>query len=65
MKQNMGNIDRIIRVLVAGVIAALYFTGVISGTLTIVLGALAGIFIVTSLAGFCPLYWPLKISTKK
>jgi hypothetical protein len=65
MKQNMGNLDRIIRVSVALVIGVLYFMGIIEGTLAIVLGILAGIFILTSLISFCPLYFPFKISTKK
>lgn len=63
MKRNMGNTDRIVRVLLALVVAALYFTGVISGTLAIVLGALAGIFVLTSLVSFCPLYPIFGIST--
>jgi len=63
MKKNMGNADRIIRVIIAVVIAALYFTNVISGTLGIVLLALAGIFVLTSLVSFCPLYAPFGLST--
>jgi hypothetical protein len=63
MKKNMGNTDRIIRILVALVIAALYFTHVITGTLALVLGALAIIFIATSFLSFCPLYLPFGINT--
>lgn len=65
MKKNMGNVDRAIRVLLAIVIAALYFTGTVSGTLGIVLLALAGIFVLTSFVSFCPLYAPFGISTCK
>ena len=65
MKQNLGSFDRIIRVIIAIVIAALYFANVISGTVAIVLLVLAGIFILTSLVSFCPLYLPFGISTKK
>jgi len=63
--KNMGSADRIIRVLVAIVIAILYFTKQISGTLGIILGILAIVFLLTSLVGFCPLYVPFKLSTKK
>lgn len=63
MKKNMGTIDRILRVIVAVVIAVLYFTNAISGTVAIVLLALAAIFILTSLISFCPLYLPLGLST--
>lgn len=65
MKQNMGSIDRAIRVAVAIGIAILYFTNVISGTWAIVLGVLALIFILTSFLGFCPLYLPFGISTNR
>ena len=61
----MGTTDSIIRILLAAVIAFLYFTHVISGTTAIVLGLLAVVFIATSLMNFCPLYLPFGISTKK
>jgi hypothetical protein len=65
MKQNMGNLDKGIRVLIAVIIAILYFTHVISGTLAIVLLIFAGVFILTSFIGTCPLYIPFNITTKK
>lgn len=63
MKTNMGTLDRILRVVVAVIIAALYFTGTISGTLGYVLLGLGGIFLLTSVLSFCPLYLPFGIST--
>ena len=63
MKKNMGNADKVIRVLIAVIIGVLYFTGTISGTMAIVLLVLGGIFVLTSLVGFCPLYAPFGIST--
>lgn len=63
MKKNMGSADRTIRVLIAAVIAILFFTNVITGTLGIVLLVLAGVFLLTSVIGFCPLYAPFGIST--
>lgn len=65
MKKNMGNTDRMVRLLIAIVIAVLYYTGTISGTLGIVLLVVAVIFVLTSLIKFCPLYWPFGISTNK
>jgi len=56
MKKNMGNTDKTIRILVAVVIAGLYFGNIITGTLAIVLMVVAAIFLVTSLFSFCPLY---------
>ena len=63
MKANMGNLDRALRTLLALVIAVLYFSNVISGTLALVLGIVAVIFIGTSLISFCPLYPLLGINT--
>ena len=61
----MGTADKIIRILIAVVIAVLYFMEVISGTVAIVLGVLAVIFVLTSLVSFCPLYLPFGIKTCK
>jgi len=65
MKSNMGTIDRAVRLLFAAVVGALFFTGVISGVVGAVLGALAVVFAATSAIGFCPLYVPLRLSTKR
>ena len=65
MKKNMGTSDRIIRLALVAVIAVLYFTGTISGTVAIVLVALGAIFLLTSLVSFCPLYAPFGLSTCK
>jgi len=65
MKQNMGGMDKIIRIVVVAIIAALYFTGQITGTVAIILGIVAVAFLVTSLIGWCPTYVPFGISTKK
>ena len=64
MKKNMGSVDRIVRILIAAVIIALYFTNVISGTVATVLLIVAGIFILTAFISVCPLYLPFGISTK-
>lgn len=63
--KNMGSIDRIIRVIAAIIIAVLYLTGSISGTIAIALMVVAGIFLVTSLVSICPLYLPFGIKTCK
>jgi hypothetical protein len=65
MKTNMGGLDRILRLVLAIIVAVLFFTKQIIGTAAIVLGAIAVIFVLTSLVGFCPLYVPLGLSTKK
>jgi len=63
MKKNMGSTDRVIRFIIAAIIAVLYFTNVISGTLGVVLLILAGVFVLTSFISFCPLYAPFGLST--
>ncbi len=64
-KKNMGSIDKVIRIIIAVVLIVLFTTGKISGTTGVVLLALAGIFVLTSLISFCPLYLPFGISTCK
>lgn len=65
MKKNMGSTDKIIRILIALVIGVLYYTGTISGTAALVLGAFAIIFLLTSFISFCPLYSIFGINTNK
>lgn len=65
MVKNMGTVDRVVRIVLAVVVAILYFAGAISGTAAIILGVLALIFVATSFVGFCPLYLPFKFSTRK
>jgi hypothetical protein len=65
MKRNMSNTDRIVRVLISALFAYLYFGGIVTGTLGIVLLVLAGVFTLTSVIAFCPLYAPFKLSTYK
>lgn len=65
MKRNMSDIDRIVRVLVAALFAYLYFGGIITGTLGIVLVVLGVVFVLTSVVSFCPLYTLFKFSTYK
>lgn len=64
MKKNLGTTDKVIRILAAVVILALYFTHVITGTLAIVLLVVAGLLVLTSFVSFCPVYWPFGISTR-
>ena len=63
MKKNMSTIDRIVRVIIALVVAVLYYMQIIEGTVAIVLLALSAIFVLTSLFSFCPIYAMLGVST--
>jgi Protein of unknown function (DUF2892) len=63
MKPNMGNVDRIIRVLLAAVFAYLYFSGTVTGTVGIILVVLGAVFVLTSLVSFCPLYALIGLNT--
>jgi len=65
MKPNLGTADKIIRIVIAAIVAVLYFTNVISGTVGIILLVLAAVFVLTSLISFCPLYLPFGINTGK
>lgn len=61
----MGGLDRIIRFMVAVLVAVLYYAGVMEGTLAYVLLALSGIFVITSFVSFCPLYALVGLNTCK
>lgn len=65
MKQNVGSIDRVIRILLAAVFAVLFFTGTVEGVIGVILLVLGAIFLLTALINFCPLYLPFGLSTKK
>jgi hypothetical protein len=65
MKTNVGMIDRYLRILVAVVFFILNITKVVSGTLGIILLALAVVFAFTAYLRFCPLYLPFGINTKE
>lgn len=61
----MGSTDKMIRLIVAAVISGLFIGNVISGIFGYVLLAFAAVFVLTSFVGFCPLYLPFGISTRK
>ncbi|HNP32929.1 MAG TPA: DUF2892 domain-containing protein [Flavobacterium sp.] len=65
MKKNMGITDRLLRIVAAVIVAILYYNNLISGTVAIVLGVLAVVFVLTSFISFCPLYTPFGINTRK
>jgi len=65
MKRNLSNLDRIIRVVLAALFAYLYFSGIVPGTLGIVLVVLGAVFVLTAVVAFCPLYAPFKFTTYK
>ena len=61
----MGNTDRILRIIIAAILATLYFTKTVEGTFGLVLLILGVVFVLTSFIGFCPLYLPFGINTCK
>lgn len=63
MKKNMGSADKIVRLIIAAVLVILFYTGKLTGTLGIIGLAVAGIFVLTSLVSFCPLYSIFGINT--
>ena len=65
MKKNMGGTDRIIRIVVALLVAGLYYFKVIDGILAYVLLGVATVFLLTSFISFCPLYTLFGLSTCK
>lgn len=63
MKTNVGNMDKVLRIALAVVMSVLYFTRTVEGTLGTVMLILGGVFLLTALVGFCPLYAMVGINT--
>ncbi len=61
----MGKVDTIVRLVLAVVMAVLFFTNTVSGVFGMVLVILGGVFAATSVISFCPLYVPFGINTCK
>ncbi len=65
MNKNIGSTDKIVRIIIAALIAVLYLTHVITGTFAIVLLIFGIVLVATSLFSFCALYAIFGISTCK
>ena len=65
MVKNMSKTDGIIRIMVAIVIAGLWYFNIVGGVTLTILGIVAAIFVVTGFINFCPLYAAFKIRTRK
>jgi len=61
----MGSGDRVVRIVLAAFVAVLFYAEIIAGTIAIVLGVVAAVFLLTSFVNFCPLYSALGLSTNK
>ncbi len=61
--KNIGKTDKIVRVLIAVLFTFLFLNQLITGIFGVVLVILAGVFLLTSVVGTCPLYLPFKINT--
>lgn len=67
MKNNMGMLDKSIRIIIAAVLVYLVNTNVVTGTLSYVLSFIAITFVITSFIGFCPVYllWGINSAPKE
>ena len=61
--KNIGKTDKIVRVLIAVLFTVLFLNQVVTGLMGVILVILAGVFLLTSVVGTCPLYLPFKINT--
>ncbi len=61
----MGKIDRITRIIIAAIVAILYWQNIIEGTLAYILLAISGVFVLTSFISFCPIYAAIGLKTTK
>jgi hypothetical protein len=65
MKKNVGTIDKSIRLLIAAAVVLLYATHIITGTTAIILLIVAAVLVGTVLLSFCPIWFGLRLSTRK
>jgi len=65
MKQNVGTIDKILRIAIAAIMAYLYFSETVTGTLGIIALAIGVAALITSAVGFCGLYSIIGVNTCK
>lgn len=62
MKANVGGADRVIRIILGIILLLLFFF--LDGGIRYI-GLLGIVLLFTALIGWCPLYLPFKINTKK
>jgi hypothetical protein len=65
MTKNVGSADRVVRTLAGLAIGVLIVGDQLSGTLAVILGAVAAVLLATSAVGFCPLYALLNVKSVK
>ena len=65
MTKNVGNTDKLIRLIIAVVLFLLVYKNIVTGSMQYVLLVIALIAALTSLLNYCPLYSILKINTRK
>jgi len=66
MTQNLGLIDRIIRMIIAILSTVLFLSGNFIGRpIGMIFFLVAAIMAFTSVVGFCPTYLPFNVSTRK
>ena len=65
LKSNMGNTDRLLRLMVALVVGVLYYLGKVNGPTGNVLLLLSVVFALTAFVRFCPLYVPFNLDTRE
>ena len=63
MRSNLGYTDRLVRILLAFAFSTLFAKQIVTGIVAWIFLGFAGVLVITSLAGFCPLYKLLGIST--
>lgn len=63
MKKNIGNLDRIVRIIIGIVGAVLYFGGFLTGTPGLVLFLVGAVLFATALVRTCPIYLATGLSS--
>jgi heme/copper-type cytochrome/quinol oxidase subunit 4 len=65
MTKNVGQTDKIVRIVLAIILASLDFFEVVTGTFSWILSVVAIVLLVTAFINFCPAYTLLGMNTCK
>lgn len=65
MRNNIGKIDRFLRIVVGGLLVLIFLNGTLVGLASVISLAVAAIMIITAILGTCPLYTVARCNTSE
>jgi len=65
MRNNIGKIDRFLRIVVGGLLVLIFLNGTLVGLASVISLVVAAIMIITAILGTCPLYTVVGCNTSE